>query len=515
MATKTRQFGLFEPAPRETAPGARDRAQPPAPASAPPQNVVATDRVLTVGELTGKIKGLLEGEFPRVVVSGELSNFRRQTSGHLYFTLKDGEACLGGVLWRQAATRLGFDPKDGLEVVCHGRVELYAPHGKYQLIAERMEPLGAGALALAFEQLKARLEKEGLFEPARKRPLPFLPRKIGVVTSPTGAALRDFLRVLHLRYPGLPVLIAPAKVQGDGAAAEIVEAIRRLSAREDVDVVVITRGGGSMEDLWAFNEEAVVRAIVACRVPVVTGIGHEIDYTIADFASDRRAPTPTGAAEILAPVREELRAASGQLFQRMRRGMLALVIGKRSELLRLRPRLGDPRRAIADLRLGLSETEDRLQSFVRQVVDERRRRLHALRERLDGASPRTQLLERLRALGELGLGLERAGRRAIALEVRRLALEKLRARLAAAGTGALQGRHERLRVSAARLDAISPQRVFERGYSMTRKLATGELVRLPSDAVPGDAIEVVLGLGGGRSGVEEQSIEAVVRKRGG
>jgi exodeoxyribonuclease VII large subunit len=444
-------------------------------------------------------------------VSGELSNCRRQSSGHLYFTLKDAGATLGGVLWRQSATRLKFDPRDGIEVVCHGRLELYAPHGKYQLIAERMEPLGAGALALAFEQLKDSLGREGLFEPGRKRALPFLPRRIGVVTSPTGAALRDFLRVLHLRYPALPVLIVPVRVQGDGAGAEIAAALDHLSTVSDVDVVVVTRGGGSMEDLWAFNEEVVARAIARSRAPVLSAIGHEIDFTIADFVADRRAPTPTGAAEILAPVRADLEAGLVLLSRRLRRGLGAAVQERRQRLMKLRFALGDPRRQLADRRLGLAELEERLSAALRSVFEGRRAALRQLRERTDARNPRAELAAQVRRLHQLRAALERAGQRAQALQPRRVALEQRRARLAAAARHLLQGRQQALRVACARLEAISPQRVFERGYSLTRLARTGQLVRASAEAPPGEEIDVLFGLATDANASREDSLRAIVQ----
>ncbi len=469
-----------------------------------------TDQILTVSELTGQIKGMLEGSFPRVAVSGELSNCRRQSSGHLYFTLKDSGATLGAVMWRQSSARLKFDPVDGVEVVCHGRLELYPPHGKYQLIAERMEPLGAGALALAFEQLKEKLEREGLFEAARKRPLPYLPRRIGVVTSPTGAALRDFLRVLHLRYPALPVLIVPAKVQGEGAGAEVAAAIDRLSASGAVDVVVVTRGGGSMEDLWAFNEELVARAIARSSVPVVSAIGHEIDFTIADFVSDRRAPTPTGAAELLAPVRADLEASLLLLTRRLQRGLQRTVQERREKLLRLRFALGDPRRQLGDRRLALAELEERLSAALRGVFESRRLALKQLRERTEAHNPRADLAARVRSLHQLRSALERAGQRAIGLQGRHLALEQQRGRLAATARHLLQGRQQALRVASARLEAISPQRVFERGYSLTKLVRTGHLVRTAADAPPGEEIDVVLGFEAGPTW-KEDGLRAVVQ----
>ncbi|HCF61574.1 MAG TPA: exodeoxyribonuclease VII large subunit, partial [Myxococcales bacterium] len=265
------------------------------------------ERIVSVSELTGELKGLIEGRFPRVSVRGEVSNFHGAwgASGHLYFTLKDDGACLAAVLFASDASRLKFALEDGLAVIARGRVSLYPRRGQHQLICESLEPEGAGALALAFEQLKQKLAQEGLFNPARKRKLPYLPRCIGVVTSASGAALQDFVRVLHERFP-IPVLLAPVRVQGEGAAAEIAEGVQRLGASGLVDVVVVTRGGGSIEDLWAFNEEQVARAIAACPVPVVSAVGHEVDFTISDFVADWRCATPTDAAKTLAPVRDEL-----------------------------------------------------------------------------------------------------------------------------------------------------------------------------------------------------------------
>jgi exodeoxyribonuclease VII large subunit len=513
---KGSQFDLFgSPVARPTEPPSVRPEAPPARLEAPPARPTPPqslgEQVLTVSELTGQIKGLLEGGFPRVAVSGELSNCRRQSSGHLYFTLKDSGATLGGVLWRQSSSRLKFEAKDGIEVVCHGRLELYPPHGKYQLIAERMEPLGVGALALAFEQLKQKLEGEGLFAPARKRPLPFLPRRIGVVTSPTGAALRDFLRVLHLRYPALPVLIVPAKVQGDGAGAEVAAAIDRLSAGGEVDVVVVTRGGGSMEDLWAFNEEVVARAIARSRVPVVSAIGHEIDFTIADFVSDRRAPTPTGAAEILAPVRADLQASLLLLARRLQRGLQGTVQQRRERLLRLRFGLGDPRRQLADRRLGLAELEERLSAGLRGVFERRRLALRQLRERAEARNPRADLAARVRTLHQLRAALERAGRQALGLQGHHVALGQQRARLSTMTHRLLQGRQQSLRVVSARLEAISPQRVFERGYSLTKLARSGQLVRTASDARPGEEIDVVLGFSTEATPWKEDSLRAVVQ----
>lgn len=267
-------------------------------------------KIYTVSDLTAEIRATLEDSFAGIWVEGELSNFHRHSSGHMYFSLKDEGSQIRVVMFRTANRQLRFQPKDGLVLLVYGELSVYERRGEYQLVAEYMEPKGLGALQLAFEQLKQRLQAEGLFDDVRKRPIPLLPRRIGVVTSPTGAAVRDILHVLRRRFAGVDVLIYPVAVQGDQAAPEIVEALGELNRRGGLDVVIVARGGGSIEDLQAFNEESVARAIAASRIPVISAIGHEIDYTIADFVADLRAPTPSAAAELVI-------ARQGELLQRL------------------------------------------------------------------------------------------------------------------------------------------------------------------------------------------------------
>jgi exodeoxyribonuclease VII large subunit len=284
--------------------------------TAPTQTAQQT---LTVAQLTAQIKDALEGEFPSVWVAGEISNYSRPQSGHCYFTLKDDQAQIRAVMWRSSAARLKFDLADGLDVICHGHIDVYAPRGSYQLVIDELQPKGVGALELALRKLREKLAAEGLFDPARKRKLPAFPRRLAFVTSPTGAAVRDFLEVLRRRWRGVDVLVIPARVQGDGAAAEIVAGIQmanRLSMPPDV--LVVGRGGGSLEDLWAFNEEPVVRAIAASRIPTVSAVGHEIDVTLADLAADVRALTPSEAAERVVPAAEEISARVRAYQQRLR-----------------------------------------------------------------------------------------------------------------------------------------------------------------------------------------------------
>lgn len=276
----------------------------------------ASRHVYSVSALTAEVKAVLEDDFTAIWVEGELSNFKHHTSGHMYFSLKDAEAQIRGVMFRGHNRLLRFQPTDGLAVLVCGTVTVYERRGEYQLNVEFMEPKGVGALQLAFEQLKSKLEAEGLFAEARKRPLPLLPSKIGIITSPTGAVIRDMLTILGRRFPGLEILIHPVAVQGDGAAAEIAAALQRLGGRRDLDVLIVARGGGSIEDLWAFNEEAVARAIAASPIPVISAVGHETDVTIADFAADVRAPTPSAAAELVVARRDELRLRVDELTAR-------------------------------------------------------------------------------------------------------------------------------------------------------------------------------------------------------
>ncbi|MBF8298615.1 MAG: xseA, partial [candidate division NC10 bacterium] len=278
---------------------------------------VTPPKIYTVSDLTTEVRALLEDSFSGIWVEGELSNFRHPSSGHMYFTLKDQESQIRVVMFRVANRQLKFQPRDGLAMLVYGALSVYEPRGEYQIVVEYMEPKGLGALQLAFEQLKERLQAEWLFDDSRKRPIPMLPGRIGVITSPTGAAIRDILQVLRRRFAGVDVLIHPVTVQGDQAAPEIVDAIRELNRRGGLDVLIVARGGGSIEDLWAFNEEVVARAIADSKIPVISAVGHEVDYTIADFVADLRAPTPSAAAELVVSKKDELAQRLDDLQARM------------------------------------------------------------------------------------------------------------------------------------------------------------------------------------------------------
>lgn len=346
--------------------------------------------VLTVAELTAEIKDLLEAAFSSVWVAGEVSDFARPRSGHCYLTLKDDRAQIRAVLWRTTASRIRFDLHDGLEVVCRGHVDVYAPRGSYQLIVQQIEPKGIGALELALRQLREKLAREGLFDPQHKRPLPRFMRRIGLVTSPTGAAIRDFLEVLRGRYAGADVLIVPVRVQGDGAAEEIADAVALLNGlAQPPDCIVLTRGGGSLEDLWAFNEEAVVRAVFASRVPVVSAVGHEIDVTLSDLVADVRALTPSEAATLVAPATAEIVAGLHHVRKRMATALGACVARARARLdaLAAHRAIRRPLERVHDLARRLDELEARSRRAIRQHLSTARQHTESIAGRLDTLSP--------------------------------------------------------------------------------------------------------------------------------
>ncbi len=347
-------------------------------------------QVLSVAELTGQIKHRLEGAFSAVAVSGEISNFSRPQSGHCYFTLKDQRAQLRAVLWRGQASRIKFPLEDGLEVVCHGHLDVYAPRGSYQLVVERIEPQGIGALELALRRLREKLAAEGLFDAERKRPLPKFPRRIGFVTSPTGAAVRDFLEVLRRRWQGVHVLVLPARVQGQAAAAELVAGVELAERlRPALDVLVVGRGGGSLEDLWCFNDETLVRAIAASPIPVVSAVGHEIDVTLSDLAADVRALTPSEAAERVVPAAEEVMAQPDAQRRRLTGSMRARLatVRARLEAAANSPALRRPLDRIHEQERRLDELAARRDRAIAQTLETSHQRFNRLAGKLEALSP--------------------------------------------------------------------------------------------------------------------------------
>ncbi|NMB44987.1 MAG: exodeoxyribonuclease VII large subunit [Firmicutes bacterium] len=347
--------------------------------------------VYSVSEVTRLLKRYVEGEplFRYITVCGEISNFKHHSSGHMYFVLKDAQSSIRCVMFRSHNGRLRFLPENGLEVYATGSIGIYETGGLYQLYVEYLEPRGMGDLHLAFQQLKDKLQEEGLFDPARKRSIPFLPRRVGVVTSPTGAAIRDIVSILTRRMPGVDILVAPAQVQGREAAASIVAALEALTQWGEVDVIILGRGGGSLEDLWPFNEELVARAVYACPVPIISAVGHETDITICDFVADLRAPTPSGAAELAVPVTADLQAGLGEMETRLHRALLRGCQHKRERITHLGRMLKSysPDDMIRQKRQRLDELTPRLLSAVQRHVASEKRELEMVVQRLDNLSP--------------------------------------------------------------------------------------------------------------------------------
>ena len=447
-----------------------------------PLQLIPERKIYSVTELSREIKGMLEGKFPDVWVTGEVSNFRPAGSGHLYFTLKDASAQLRAVCFRNQAKYLKFKPQDGISVIARGRLSVYEARGEYQLYVEYLEPAGLGALQLAFEQLKAKLAAEGLFDAARKKPLPVLPRTVGIVTSPSGAAIRDILRVLRRRFRNMNAMLYPVKVQGEGAAEEIAAGIAYFNKHALADVVIVGRGGGSLEDLWAFNEEPVARAIAASRIPIISAVGHETDFTIADFVADLRAPTPSAAAELVVQRKQDF---VSELDHRARR-MTQM------------------------LRLKLSEARERLTGLrVHTVFQTVAARITERAQRVDDAIAEMnrlitgKLSDTRQALLETSSGVVRYdfGRLLI---LKGAALAEREVRLAAEFSTLLNERKARLAQVTAILAERSPLTILNRGYSITRD-ASGRILHDAAQVNVGDDVSIRLADG---------ELGATVKRRG-
>jgi exodeoxyribonuclease VII large subunit len=429
--------------------------------------------IYSVSRLNLEARQLLEQGFPRLWLEGELSNMSRPSSGHLYFTLKDARAQIRAAMFRTRNQAIRFRPEEGLQVLVRARVSLYEPRGDYQLIVEHMEEAGDGALRRAFEELKHRLDAEGLFDAAGKQPLPVLPQRIGVITSPSGAAVRDVISVLRRRFPAIPVLIYPVPVQGKEAGGEIANTIRLASARADCDVLILTRGGGSLEDLWPFNEEVVARAIHDCRIPLVSAVGHEIDFTIADFVADRRAATPSAAAELVVPDQVDWLARLTQSATRLEN--------------RLRHTLSDVQRQLAWLKQRLQQVHPG--QYLRQQA-----------QRLDELEHRARLMTILRinelksSLKELHTNLQRHSPSQL-LDRYTLQHSLLEHRLGTAIQGLLEGKRRRLELACRSLDNISPLATLQRGYAIVSRLPERRILRQAAAVKAGDRIEAQLANG--------------------
>ena len=440
-------------------------------------------RPLTVSQLTDAVRGAIEARFASVWVEGEISNFKAHSSGHWYFSLKDEGAQLRAKCFRSSNTRIRFRPQDGLHVRARGRLTVYPPRGEYELVVEALDPVGAGALRIAFEQLRDRLKAEGLFAPELKRPLPMFPRRVGVVTSPTGAAIRDILNVISRRTRTVHVLFSPARVQGDGAGADIARAIKFINlhhkralaeGRKDdgVDVLIVGRGGGSTEDLWAFNEEEVARAIRASEIPVISAVGHETDFTIADFAADLRAPTPSAAAELVAAHEDELCTTLERLTTTLLRLVRFRVIDARTRVQEqaMSQAFDDVRSKLRDAKLGMAKATHELQTLMNLALQNAQRRADAVPHKLSPAQLRAHLSDA------------------------RMRFDSAFAGCNTATLMRLETARKRLGLAAAALDALSPLAVLQRGYAIAQD-QEGRLLRDAHSVSIGDPVRVRLAQG--------------------
>lgn len=428
-------------------------------------------QVLTITEVTRDVKELLEDTFASVWVEGEISNWRVVQSGHAYFTLKDAQSQLRTVMFRSALRHLAFTPEAGMQVVAHGRLTVYEPRGDYQLLAESLEPKGVGALQIAFEQLKERLFQEGLFDEVRKRPLPLVPQRIGIVTSPTGAAIRDIVQVVHRRRANVHLYLYPAHVQGREAIPDIVQAIAALNAWEPkLDVLIVGRGGGSLEDLWAFNEERVARAIAASAIPVISAVGHEIDYTIADFVADLRAPTPSAAAELVVKSEDELRQQLTALQARMQTVLQQTIRRTRTTLERLMTCrvLREPQRVVEARQQYVDDLMLQCEKAWQNGLQERTRRVHQATRALVRLNPRVRWQRLYTHLNTLQRRLDTAMRSHLTL------------------------RREQLNGLGSTLHSLSPLGVLGRGYSICRDPVTQRLITSRASVASGQRVDVLL-----------------------
>ncbi|BAO43603.1 exodeoxyribonuclease VII large subunit [Thiolapillus brandeum] len=426
--------------------------------------------IWSVSRLNGEIRAVLEGSFPLLWVEGEISNLATPRSGHSYFSLKDEHAQVRCALFRNKRMLLRFQPRDGNRVLVRARISLYEARGDFQLIIEHMEPAGEGALQRAFEALKAKLEQEGLFDSKLKKPLPPFPRCVGVVTSPTGAAVRDILQVLKRRFPGLPVIIYPTLVQGEDAAAEITQTLKLADERGDCDLLILARGGGSLEDLWAFNDETLARTLAAMKTPVISAVGHEVDFTICDFVADRRAPTPSAAAELATPDSTQLEQQLNTLGKRLELALRRLLDEKRQHLEHShhKLRLLHPLRRIQEQQQRLDDLGMRLETVMQRRLASHSQQLEALQSRLYLLSPS----RRLETLGE--------------------SLTRQHERLQTAMNHVLSHHRLQLQALSGELHAVSPLQTLARGYSITTDAKTGKVITRASETAVGSEIKTRL-----------------------
>jgi len=434
-------------------------------------NPPLTQKIFSITQLTKEIQTLLEESFPFIWITGEISNFKSPASGHYYFTLKDDQAQISAIMFRGQNRNLQFLPADGMKITGFGRINVYPPRGAYQIVLEYLEPAGTGALQAAFEQLKARLSQEGLFDERYKKPLPFLPAIIYLITSPTGSVAHDMIRVLLRRYPNLDIRIFPVSVQGDAAVDEIVEALLIINSLDDADLAIIARGGGSLEDLSAFNSEKVARAIFALRVPVISAIGHETDFTIADFVADLRAPTPSAAAELAVPVKAELQVRSQMLLKQLHARFNQYLEKRTRHLHDLIRRLVHPKKRLENLTLRLDDLTLRMTRAFTRSFARQRQQLAWWNQRLGKNSPAHQILSLQCSLADMH---EKLLRSAVSM---------------------IHTRQMRISELTGRLHALNPAAVLDRGFSIARTLPDKTII-FDADAVSiGQILEILLAKG--------------------
>lgn len=428
--------------------------------------------IYSVSSLTSQIKELLEENFDFIWVEAEISNFRRPSSGHYYMVFKDEDSQIRAVMFRPQTGYISFIPEDGMKVIARGRISVYQPRGEYQVIIDYLEPLGVGSMALAFEQLKKKLAEKGIFDDDLKKPLPFLPRHVAVITSPTGAAIRDFLKVALRRFRNLEITVIPVKVQGEGAAEEIIKAISTANNELDADTIVITRGGGSMEDLWAFNNEDLAYAIRGSDIPVVSAVGHEIDMTISDLAADLRAPTPSAAAELLVAEKDAIEKDLYELRERVISSFSYNLSNMKQTLKRLEKGLRDPRKNIADSWLRLDELESRLKRQVNAFINENKKQIKNQRRSLLVNSP-VKLIERKREI----------------ISYKYQILLHSMERVTGTWNKTLELYDQKIR-------DLSPYSILDRGYSITRRIPDKKALRSAMEVKAGDRVNITLSEGG-------------------
>ena len=447
----------------------------------PPEN--KTPQVYSVSELTENIQTLLEDHFDFVWLEGEISNFSRPASGHYYMVLKDENAQIRAVMFRLQTRYLKFLPENGMKIVAQGRLTVYAPRGEYQIILDYLEPMGIGALALAFEQLKKKLASQGIFDKEIKKPLPFLPQRVAVITSPTGAAIRDFLKIIRRRFANMEIIVVPVRVQGEESTADMVEAMDWVNRELNVDVIILTRGGGSIEDLWAFNREELALAIRKSRIPVVSAVGHEIDFTIADLAADFRAPTPSAAAELLVVEKETLLHRLEDMRNRLISGLGRKLKGLNQDLDHLSKRVKDPRKRLDDSWMRLDEIHNRLTRLMDLIVRDRKNRLSMEKRSLLLHSP-------------LNVSASIKQR----LDFQRTAISH-------AMNSCLGKKQMSLSLLEKRIKDLSPLSILNRGYSITRSLPEKIVLRDASVVKKGKQVQVLLAKGALECRVEKRESE--------